>query len=233
MGMMLPMAYRPVAVDAWRAGGTLGRRHFFLGQAASSPPAAQVNVGAAASSDIQKAIDTAIEAIDYELQAVQEEAERVTGAGLRAEPRAYIEIPVVGMILTPQEIRSVILLDARQLDSLAARLRTGALSHYLSPEEILAADGLRVKARTLLDFVQSQDFLPIQAGHETMAETHMQSHLEKPLAALEKAERAVVGAEAGAVPVKEPFEKRLGPIEIVAGVGVLAVVGIALWGLLS
>jgi hypothetical protein len=230
--MAVSPALRPVAVDAFRGGGAWGVRHIFLGQAAT-PPAAPVSVSSSQVSDIRNLIGKAIDALDYQLDAVGVEMSDVSGSTLRVDPTQYQEISIIGPTFSPQEVRSVILMDAQQLDALAARLKAGALSHYLSPDQQTAVSGIRTKAGQIINSVEDQDLQAIQPGHEGLADQHTQSHVSGPKGFVEKAEKLVVGAEAGAVPVKEPFEKTLSGIEVVAGVGVLAIVGVALWSLLS
>lgn len=228
---MVSPALRPIVVDPFRGGGSFGVRHMFLGQV--TPPAAPVSVSNSQVSDIRKLIDTAIDSMNYQLEAVGVEADWLSGSTLRTDPTQYQQISDVGATFAPQEIRSVILMDAQQLDALAARLKAGALSHYLSSDEQAALNDVRTKARQIINFVEGQDLQAIQPGHEGLAEQHSQGHLREPKAVVEKAEKMVVGAEAGAVPVKEPYEKTLSGIEVVAGVGVLAIVGVALWSLLG
>jgi hypothetical protein len=233
--MIVSPALRPIVVDPFRGGGAFGMRHMFLGQTtapAAPPPAAPVNVSSAQVSDIQKLIGQAVDKLNYELEAVGVESDLVSGSMLRTDPTQYQQIQDVGPTFSPQEVRSVILMDAQQLDALAARLKAGALSHYLSSEQQKAIGDVRTKAGQIVNFVEGQDLQAIQPGHESLAEQHTQRHTQNSKALVEKAEKMVVGAEAGAVPVKEPYEKTLGVVEIVAGVGVLAIVGVALWGLL-
>jgi len=234
--MIVSPALRPIVIDPFRGGGAFGMRHMFLGQKAAlaAPgPAAPVSVSSSQVADIQKLVDQAVEKLNYELEAVGVESDWVSGSTLRTDPTQYRQIQDVGPTFSPQEVRSAILMDAQQLDALAARLKAGALSHYLSSEQQKTVSDVRTKAGQVINFVEGQDLQAIQPGHESLAEQHTQRHTQEPKALIEKAEKMVVGAEAGAVPVKEPFEKTLGPVEIVAGVGVLAIVGVALWGLLS
>jgi len=228
--MVVSPALRPLAVDSFRGGGSWGVRHMFLGQ--SRPPAAPVSVSGSQVSDIQALIGKAIDAISYQLDAVGVELDMVSGSALRVDPTQYQQISVIGPTFSPQEVRSVILMDAQQLDALAARLKGGALSHYLSPDQQSAVADLRTKAGQIVNSVEDLDLQPVQPGHEGLADQHTQTHVSEPKGYVEKAEKLVVGAEAGAVPVKEPFEKGLSGIEVVAGVGVLAIVGVALWSLL-
>lgn len=65
------------------------------------------------------------------------------------------------------------------------------------------------------------------------ANQHVDAHLMEPKAQVVAAEKMVVGAEAGSVPVREPAEKTLSKTEIVVGFGVAAGLGVLLWSLLS
>lgn len=232
--MIVSPSLRPIVIDSFRGGGSFGVRHMFLGQSAPSmPPAAPVSVSDSQVSDIRSIIDQAIASLSYQLEAVGVESDWLSGSSLRADPTQYQQISDIGPTFAPQEIRSVILMDAQQIDALAARLKAGALSHYLSSDEQAKIADVRSKAAEIISFVEGQDLQAIQSGHEGLADQHTQGHLREPKALVEKAEKLVVGAEAGAVPVLEPYEKTLSGIEVAAGIGVLAIVGVAVWGLLS
>lgn len=232
--MIVSPALRPIVIDSFRGGGSFGVRHMFLGQSSPSPlPAAPVSVSDSQVANIRSLIDQAIDSLNYQLEAISVESDWVSGSALRADPSQYQQISDIGATFPPQEIRSVILMDAQQIDALAARLKAGALSHYLSSDEQAKIADVRTKAAQIINFVEGQDLQGIQPGHESLAEQHTQGHMSEPKALVEKAEKLVVGAEAGAVPVLEPYEKTLGGIEIAAGIGVLAIVGVAVWGLLA
>jgi hypothetical protein len=217
---------RPVMVDPWRSGGMLGGRSLFMGR----PPAIQF---LGASDSISQATDLAIEALSRELDAVGVEADLVSPQALRVSPDEYTQISLVGTVLAPQEIRSVIIADARALDGVATRIQTGALSHYLSQEQVSRLAAIRAGAAQLLEYEQGQDIQPISAGHMSAANQHVDAHLMEPKAQVVAAEKMVVGAEAGSVPVREPAEKTLSKTEIVVGFGVAAGLGVLLWSLLS
>lgn len=229
--MMVSPALRPIPIDSFRGGGAFGVRHMFVGQA--TPPAAPVSVSSSQVTDIQKLIGQAIDSLNYQLEAVGVELDWVSGSSLRVDQTQYQQISDIGPTFSPQEVRSVILMDAQQLDALAARLKAGALSHYLSPDQQAAVADVRKKTGQVINSVQNLDLTPIQSGHESLAEQHTASHVREPKGYVEQAERLVVGAEAGAVPVLEPYEKSLSGVEIAAGIGVLAIVGVAVWSLLG
>lgn len=228
--MMLML--RPVMVDPWRSGGTLGRRSFFA--AAPPAPAQRPSLGLPASVEnrVSRGIDQAIEALGVELEAVSVEADLVSPPALRVQPEDYRQISIVGTALAPQEIRSVVAADARAIDGLAARIQTGALSHYLTAEQAGALANIRARAQRLVEYERGQDVQPVVQEHLGIANQHVDAHLAAPQAAVSEAEKTVVAGEAGTVPVLEPAEKTLSKTEILAGVGVVAGIGILLWALL-
>lgn len=230
------MVLRPVMVDPWRSGGTLGRRSFFAAPApVAARPALRPVLGLSASvqARVSQAIDRAIDAMKIELEAVSVEADLVSPPTLRVQPQDYTQIGIVGTVLAPQEIRSVVLADARSIDGLAARVQTGALSHYLTSDQAAALADIRSRAQKLVDYEQGQDIQAVLSEHVGIANQHVDGHLAAPRSAITDAEKAVVAGEAGTVPVLEPAEKTLSKTEIVAGIGVVAGVGILLWALLS
>lgn len=217
---------RPVMVDPWHSGGLLGGRSFFMGQSRPAP-----RMGAV--SGISHAIDLAIDALGREMEVVTVEADLVSPPALRVQPDDYTQISLVGTVLAPQEIRSLVIADARAIDGLASRIETGALSHYLSSDQTSRLSGIRRDASRLVDYEEGQDIQPVSAGHVTVANQHVDAHLADPHRAVADAEKLVVGSEAANVPVREPAEKTLSGTEIAVGIGVAAGLGIILWSLLS
>jgi hypothetical protein len=229
------MVLRPVMVDPWRSGGTLGRRSFFAaaGPLAARPLGPMLGLSASVQARVSQAVDRAIDALGVEIEAVGVEADLVSPPTLRVQPEDYTQISIVGTVLGPQEIRSVVLADARSIDGLAARIQTGALSHYLTPEQATALADIRSRAQRLVEYEQGQDIQAVLSEHVGIANQHVDRHLAAPRAAVADAEKTVVTGEAGTVPVLEPAEKTLSKTELVAGVGVVAGIGILLWTLLS
>jgi hypothetical protein len=219
------LVMRPVMVDPWHSGGMLGGRSFFMGQS----PAPFLG----AASGISPAIDLAIGVLEREMEAVKVEADLVSPQALRVQPDDYTQISLVGTVLSPQEIRSLVIADARAIDGVASRVQTGALSHYLSSEQTSRLSAIRRAALGLVDYEEGQDIQPVSAAHVTVANQHVDAHLADPKGAVAEAEKLVVGSEAANVPVREPAEKTLSGTEIAVGLGVAAGLGIILWSLLS
>lgn len=217
---------RPVMVDPRRSGGMLGGRSVFMGRT-------PVRLRMGASSDVGAMIDTALDALGREMEAVKVEADLVSPQALRVQASDYTQISLVGTVLAPQEIRSLVIADARAIDGLASRIQTGALSHYLSSDQVSRLAGIRNDAAKLIDYEEGQDIQPISGAHSTVANQHVDAHLADPKLAVTDAEKLVVGSEAGNVPVREPDEKKLSGTEIAVGIGVTAGLGILLWSLLS
>jgi hypothetical protein len=186
-----------------------------------------------AASDIGQAIDLAVDALEREMEAVKVESDLVSPQALRVQPSDYTQISLVGTVLAPQEIRSLVIADARALDGLASRIQTGALSHYLSQDQSSRLSGIRASAAALVGYEEGQDIQAISSGHQTVANQHVDAHLQDPKTRVADAEKRVVGTEAANVQVREPSEKTLSNTEIAVGVGLAAGLGILLWSLLG
>lgn len=218
-------------VDPWRTGGALGSRNFFLG-AARPAPLRRALLGDTAA-DVSGFVNDAIEEIDYQLIAAGAEADMVSPSSLRVDPASATKVGGIGYSFPPQEIRSVIMADATALGGMADRIRTGVLAHYITPDQAAQLSALAAKAQKLFDYLQGMDLAPVQSGHETQAQAHVDQHLTEARRLMENAEKTVVAAEGGAVPVLEPSEKGLGPLKIAAGIGITAGVGFLLWNLFA
>lgn len=220
-------------VDPWRTGGALGSRNFFLGSAqAQAPRMPRRHLGDTAG-DVAGFVNDAIEEIDYQLTAAGAEADMVSPSALRVEPDKYTQVGGIGYSFPPQEIRAVIMADATALGGLAERIRTGVLAHYITADQAQQLSNLYAKAQKLFQYLQGMDLVPVQSGHETQAQAHVDQHLTEARRLMENAEKTVVAAEAGTVPVLEPSEKALGPLQIAAGIGITAGIGVLLWNLLG
>ena len=119
---------RPVMIDPWHRGGMLGGRNFFAAAAGVERPMVRLGqtpaVSSAARAAIGAFIDQALDSLGREIEAANVEADLVSPQALRAQPEDYTQIGLVGTVLAPQEIRSVVLADARALDAIASRIQT-------------------------------------------------------------------------------------------------------------
>lgn len=225
---------RPVMIDPWHRGGMLGGRNYFAATQRAPRPMIQLGqVSSASRSAIGAFIDQALDALGREIEAANVEADLVSPQALRAQPEDYTQIGLVGTVLAPQEIRSVVLADARALDAIASRIQTGSLSHYLSNGQVSRLADLRGRIGRLVSYLQGLDIQPVLQQNLGIANQHVDAHLRGVNGPVGDAERAVVTAEAGNVPVLEPSEKTLSTGKIIAGIGVTAGIGILLWTLLS
>lgn len=235
----------PFHVDASRIGGSLAQqRHSFgLGQPQSAekkkprfiPPPEKRYLGTGVPANfqlsqaqldkIQASITPIIEALRYELEAVKVEADMVSGPTLRIEPDLYKSIAIIGPYLTPQEVRSAVMVDASEIGKAAKRVLTGALSSYLSADQRQSLQTIVSDAGALEAYVRQFDITPLTGATAKLAQDHVDSHVAEALGELEEAERGIVSTEAAGIPVIEPVEKGFGIGGLIA-VGTLIAVGI-------
>lgn len=221
----------PFHVDGARMGGSLASsRHGFSQAAAAAaqpqvqprkprfipaPPKRELSEGQMSApkltesqlKGIQDSMQPVIEAIQIEFEAAKLEADLVSGPSLRTQPDAYKEIPGVGPYLSPQEIRSQILLDADALGVVASRMLKNSLSAYLSGAQKAALETAVADAKELRAYVGQFDLAPITGAASKLAEEHIEGHVQAINEAVADIERDVVSVEARSVPVTEPMER--------------------------
>lgn len=194
-------------------------RNWKLGSGQMSAP----NVSPDALAAIRKAVDATLDELEYQLETVYSEERSVEPATLRVEPELHQGISEIGD-WDPMEVRSQLAADALALRGVAERLATGSVSSYLSSDELSRAQAAGVRAGKLWDYLRSLDSINVRAGHEDSSARHLEMHmkgLDQDVAELEK---AVVTAEAGSVPVVEPYERTNKTVGTVAVAGGIAVV---------
>jgi hypothetical protein len=234
----------PFHVDASRIGGSLAQqRHSFgLGQPPVEkkkprfiPPPEKRYLGTGVPANfqlsqaqldkIQASITPVIEALRYELEAVKLEADWVSGQTLRVEPDLYKSISTIGPYLTPQEVRSTIMVDASEIGKAAKRILTMSLSSYLSPEQRQSLQTIVNDADALVAYIQQFDMTPLTGATAKLAQDHVDSHVAEAVKDIEEVERGIVSTEASGIPVIEPADKQFGIGGLIA-VGTLIAVGI-------
>lgn len=224
-------------VDPSRSGGLRsGRRHAFglpgpgMGQQQPDPgPTIQSEPSENDVVDIRSAIQAAIEVLKTEAEVVVIELETVSPQTLRVEPSAPELIPVVGSLFSPRQLRTQTVLDARQLGVIVSRLETGGLAGYLTEAQKVELELIRNRLEAVTATAQTYDLEPISEGFVSEAEAHATTHTRAARELVNRAERALVAAEAAGVPVREPSEKG-------GAVAALLVVGLAaaaIWALLD
>ncbi len=198
--------------------------HHRLAEGRMSAPA----VSAQALNALQKGIQGIVDALTVEVNAVAVEFDDVSPATVRVEPARKNEISYVGGY-PAQEIRSILTVSARELGNRLDRLSGGALAPYMTSDQVQAIADLKALDQQLVAALQNQDTLPIDPGHQADVQKYLDTHLASVTVMLQNAEKGVVQAEAGSVPVIEPYERGLSTGTIMAGVGVAAGIGILLW----
>lgn len=137
-----------------------------------------------------------------------------------------LEVPIAGFAMTPPELRTAILLAAREIDGLAHRLETGAAAGYLTA---VMKDGLAEVHRTVDEMVEAtpaSSQSPIQNEHRAIEERYRNRFARPLLDLIGRAETLIVSAEAREVNVREPME-RAGTVLALAAL--IAVIGGAIY----
>jgi hypothetical protein len=239
-------SFKPAMIDPSRMGGAHApHRHAFAGPIAAYPPPAlrqatteisappprrlvlsQVSRDETELAAIRGQVDAAVETLLVELEVVKAELDFVLVQTLRDNPTAYTRIPIIGLDFTPQEIRTQIAVDARQIETLAARLRNGTTASYLTPRQIETLSAVAQDAKDLIAYVQTLDVEPIAAAHARLSEEHLASHVNGVRDTLRLIEESIVSAEGAGVPVQEPVEKNRAALGTFLGIGAIVVLGL-------
>lgn len=183
-------------------------------------------VSPAALAEIRKVIDATLDELEYQLEAVYAEERTVEPATLRVEPALYRDISDVGD-WDPVEVRSQLAADALALSGVAGRLTSGSASSYLSLGESDRARAAESRARKIWDYLRSLDSVEVRGDHADASDRHLAMHMTGLDQDVAEIERAVVTAEAGAVPVVEPYErtsKTMQTVAVVGGIGIALLV---------
>jgi hypothetical protein len=189
------------------------------------------NVPSGALAVLQAGVDKIIDSLNTEIQALVVESDLVSPSAIRVDPNSASEISSIGNF-PPQEIRTAISASAGQLGGLVDRVLTGALSPYLTAAQSSQLSGLKAQAAQVNSAMENQDLTPVSPGDQGAVQAYLDSHASGPSAAIADAEKGVVTAEAGSVPVLEPSEKDIA-VKIAIGVGLVAVTGLVLWRVLG
>ncbi len=194
-----------------------------LGQGKPTPPALSPDALSSIQSSAQNAVDT----LRYELEAVKAEADMVSGSTLRVQPDLYKSIAVVGPYLSPQEIRSVIILDCQEITAQAQRLLTGAAAPYVTADQRSVLNTIVSDANAQITYMQNFDIADLKGANAKLAQEHTDTHVKAVKGVIDSIEQQVVSGEASSVPVVEPGESAGGPGSLLA-LGALVAVGFIL-----
>lgn len=176
-------------------------------------------------SGIQRQLGTLADALELELEAVKAEADMVSGPALRTEPDLYKSIAVIGPYFTPQEVRSVLIMDARAIESAASRVLSGSSAGYLTGPQSEKLGTVVSDSKALVDYLQQFDLAPLQGEKSRVAVEHTDMHLRGVEELTRGVESSVVAGEAPSVPVREPMEEGT-PFGAILLIGALVAVGI-------
>jgi len=178
--------------------------------------------------ELQSAIGHAVETLRYELETVKAEAQTVAPQAVRSNPDAFRSIESIGQYLTPQEIRSAMILAAKDLSQQAQRLLTGAASPYVSADQRSVLNTVVSDAAALVKFLQQFDLTPLGGANLKLAEDYAGSHTADVSNVIDAVEREVVSHESASVPVVEPGESALGGPGALLALGALVAVTVIL-----
>jgi hypothetical protein len=177
--MVLPLGAR-------REGWTLGQ-----GRLSQAP------VSEAARRALQRRITAIASAVDNETQNVTNELELAMGA------ESYKEIPIIGLLMSQEEVLGQVASDATALGRLVDEVM-GASSAYASPDQV------REFSEAIFSLDEIREIANREGGRfpgpavAAPAAEHQELHLGAIRTMKETLQRAIVEAEAGAVPVREP-----------------------------
>lgn len=217
-----------VPIVRWQLGNVgFNPIHHRLADGILSAPA----ISPAATAVLQGGVDQIISSINTEIQALVVEADLVSPAAIRVDPSSPSDISYIGNF-PPQEIRSAIQTAGQGLSDRVSRVTTGALSSYLTSDQASRLSTLKAQADQVVSAIQNQDTTPISPGDQAAVESYLAMHQKGPDSAIASAEKAVVTAEAGSIPVLEPSEKDIA-LKIAIGVGLVGVTGFVLWQVLG
>jgi hypothetical protein len=180
--LVLPMGER----RAFGARATLGQ-----GRLSEAP------ISEAARKAIERRITAIVSAVDLEYQKVVNELE------LAMSVESYKEVAIVGLVMSREEVLGQVASDATALGRLADDVATAA-GGYLPAEQARRLD----ETESALDEVRV--IANREGGHAPgpavagPAAEHQELHLGAIRTMKETLQRAIVEAEAGAVPIEEP-----------------------------
>jgi hypothetical protein len=223
------MTLRTVPIAHWQLGNSIFQAK--INRRMSAGVTAAPNIVPASIGVLQAGVDRIIDSLNTEIQALIVELDLVSPAALRVDPSSALQISYIGGI-SPGEIRSAISVAAQQLSDLTARALGGALAHYMTPAQMSQLQSLKSQVDQVISGTQGLDTASIAPENMAKAQDYLSMHMSGPQAALGDAEKAVVSAEAGSVPVLEPAEKNK-TLNIAIGVGLVTVAGLVLWTVLG
>lgn len=199
---------------------TLERRRprFLLGEGRLSQP----NLSPEAQSRISSAVDSLLDGLDSQISSVYQEEQLIELDTLTQNPESYAELPYIGG-WTPEEVATQLTLDATTLKGIADRVASGTVAPYLSSAQLTKAQNLSSQAARLINILSQAPSSPVPSGSDSQA--HLETHVGSLDQALSSIERGIVTAEAGSVPVIEPYEKSASvDAALLIGGGILAVI---------
>lgn len=192
----------------------------------------QVDVSPESRAVIQRAADALLNELEYQLSRVGEEVQHVAPSTLASDPDSYWHV-FRDYEWTPMEIRTQVALDAAALEDVADRLTRGSLMPYLSDSEIARAQSAFVTAQNTWKYLRTLESEPISQAHQEESVSHLEDHLSALDHGVLDLERAVVSAEAGTVPVIEPYERTNEAFKKALAIGGIAVAVLIVVGLAS
>lgn len=225
---MIPLQAVPIV--RWQLGNA-GFRPMMASRRMAEGIMAAPTIQPGAVSVLQAGIDRIVDALNTEIQALFVETDLVSPSALRVDPTSPTEISSIGN-LPPQEIRTAIATAAQELSNLSARVTSGSLSNYATAGQVARLSELKSQADQVSAVMRNQDLMPISPGDQAQVQSYLNMHLAAPNMTIGDAEKSLVTAEAGSVPVLEPSEKN-GSLKIAIGVGLVAVAGLVLWQVLG
>lgn len=180
----------------------------------SSPELSQSEVEA-----IRSALIPVVEMLADEIEVIKYDAAQVYPETLRSSPDLYKSIDSIGPYLTPQEIRSQMILEGKAIEAEVKRVISGAAASYLRDTDRATLERVRADAGRLVAYLGQLETSPITGAASKLSQDRIADRTENIRLGIEAVERQIVSGEAGSVPVYEPSEK-------VGVAGILVILGI-------
>ena len=184
----------------------------YLGEGQMASP----QVSDAAMIALRKMIDATLGELEFQEQSIASEEAALEPAALAANPGGASGISDMGS-LDPREVRSIVVTAAIALKGAANRVLSGSASTYLDAAEQSRARAVSDSAQRILSYLQSLETLPIT--HDSQAADYLDGHMYGVDQDVAKLEQAIVTAEAGSVPVIEPYERTAAVMNVALAVG--------------
>lgn len=176
-----------------------------------------------------------VEQAVLEIASMLDQIARRLGAqlDLALDPIRYREVPAMGELTRGQTLEAVAQISD-QLKSVALAVASPPLGPYLTPASTELLEAAVGRLGSIPSIARARGAEPLPADKRSVVDVYAELYFSDVMSKIIDAERFVVGLEQGSVDLKEPVEKeRETAVKVLAGVGIIAVVGICAYFLLG